>query len=148
MSDYSPLEGRWMQFKRFGEERVLQIHVAERAAGCTSLDSRCTAPRVLIDRFNGELGAFWSAKKTESERTREILAFRIHVAPIWKAVATAGRAAGLSEIQMLHEADLAIVRDQYKINYTAGASVSSSAILSKVYDKSGQDRAAGADAEE
>lgn len=147
MGNYNSTEARWLQFKRFGEQRVLEIHALEAEAGCTSLDPRCTAATALIHRFNVELGPYWDKRKTDSEQDREVAAFRLHIRPIWNAAATEARAAGGSAIDALHAADLAIVRDPYKINCGAGSSIGSSPILKKVYERSGQDRASGADAD-
>ena len=134
-------------FKRFGEQRVMQIHALERADGCSALESHGVAAQALIDRFNSELGPYWSKKKSDSDQLREIAAFRAHIGPIWRAAADAARAAGGNGLDALHAADLAVVRDGYQINCGAGGSVAASAILRKVYERSGQDRAAGADAD-
>jgi hypothetical protein len=142
------LQLRWLQFKRFGEERVLRIHAAERAAGATMEDPACVQGRLLVAAFNKELGPFWEAKKKEADQAKERAAFLAHVTPLALAAFQSARAAGKPGGLALHEADLAVVRDGYKINYGTGAPISSSPVLSKVYGRTGADRAAGDDAED
>lgn len=142
------LELRWMQFKRFGEERVLRIHAAERAAGALCNDPFCAPGFALVVAFNRELGPFWDKRKKEADQQKERDAFLTHARPLAYAAWSAARAAGKPGALALQEADLVVVRDGYQINYGPGAPISSSKILSKVYAKGGADRAAGEDEED
>lgn len=134
------IEDRWMQFKRFGEERVLQIHALERAADCLCSEIRCAAGWQLVQQFNRELGPYWGKTKTQADAHKETEAFLAFVRPIAIAARQKAVAEGAKSGPALHAADLAVIRADYKINYGPGAP---SKILSKVYAKGGQDRAAG-----
>ena len=142
MIGFNDVERRWLRFKRYGEERVLRIHELERKASRTDgLESI-----QLAMGFDAELGAYWHKKKTESDKGRELGAFLNHARKIAMDAYNAALAAGKPGGAALHAADLAVVRDAYKINFGPGSPVASSPVLSQVYG--GQDRAAGEDAPE
>lgn len=149
MNDYHhPILARWIQFKRFGEERVLRIHALERAAGIPCTEPTSMAARMLIQTFNTQMGPYWDKRKKEADQAKELDAFLAHIRPIWLPLLNAPAAAATPYLARLHAADLAIVRDDWKINHGAGAPISGSKVLSKVYGLGGQDHAAGADAPE
>jgi len=146
LSNYNhPILARWIQFKRFREAQVLRIHAQESCLGIPSTDPLCAAARALIYQFNAHLGPYWDKRKKESDQIKELDAFLAHIRPIWNPILNPAGSPQSSWLARLHSADLAILRDDWKINCGPGAPISGSKVLSQVYGKSGQDHAAGTD---
>lgn len=137
------LDRRWLQFKRFGEAKVLEIHAAEREAGCLFTEAGPCPALELVTRFNRELGPFWDKRKTPDHCAKETAAFLAFVKPIAAATYKKSLDDGLKTGPALHAADLAVLRADYTLNFGPGSPVAGSKILSQVYPKGGQDRAAG-----
>ncbi len=139
------LHDRWLLMKRFGEERVLKIHALELADGALYTSAERGKAFWLVHRFNAELGPFWDKRKKEADQVKEREVFIAHIRPIalaaYRVAISAGKPGGLA----IHASDLAVVRDDYKLNLGTGAPIASSKLLSKVYAKTGADRAAGED---
>ncbi len=142
------IDRRWMQFKRFGEAKVLEIHALERSINCLSSDPRCEKGWRFVERVNAELGPYWHIRKTEEHRLKETQAFLAFVRPIAIAIYKKAIADGMPSGLAMHSADLAVVRADYKLNFGPGSPISGSKVLSKVYAKGGQDLAAGREYDE
>jgi len=142
------LDRRWLQFKRFGEDRVLQIHAAERAGNCLSSEPHCEVGWRLVARFNEELGPYWDKRKTQDHCQKEAAAFLAFVRPIAAEVYAKALAEGQKSGLALHASDLAVIRADYKLNFGPGSPIAGSKVLSQVYAKGGQDLAAGREYDE
>lgn len=125
---------RWMQLKRIKPTEVEKFHALERSVKVehgivTNKAGQTSAPAlVYLTRLNAMLGPYWDRAKLEEDRAREVSGFERHIYMLWAPILQPSNPKYSTDLEALHAADLAIIRDDYVINRHAGGPQVSSRI--------------------
>lgn len=126
------LTARLMRMQRYSVDQVLRLHKAEAAAekrfqafmanqkasGSSPLDY-FSAGNIFMMRLDSDLGNFWDAQKTESEKGVEVERFE-------RSILTVCRRHGVNdlndtpEMSVMHRLDEEVLRSAYKVNTARG----------------------------
>lgn len=130
MPDLDETTRRWMRMKRYTADHIAQLHRVEREKGALE------ASEPLFARIEAHYGPCWHEKKTENEKVNEIRLFKQHIRKLWKPILGEDPFGqpNTTDLAKLHQADLAIYRDPYKVNWGPGAG-SGESKLGKLYGK-------------
>lgn len=134
------ITARLMRLQRYSAEQVLKLHKLEaeaekrfqafladpKANGSAPLDY-FSAGNIIMLRWDSDLGNYWDAQKTDSEKGVEVERFERAALPILRRHGVSGPDP-LNEtpaMDAMHQIDDAVLRQGYRVNTARGLNASS-----------------------